>query len=99
MAGNSTAGAIVSYRLVFWSIRTPWLPKTNAGSSAVFPNELDSGLFEGFPQFHNCPFLGSECTRLGFESLHAGKRHSGSISEVTLLPSKKGSRRADLLTS
>ena len=83
---------------LFRSNRTLWLAKTNSGSSAVFRNELDASLFQGFSQFHDCPILRGECTRLGLELLHAGKRNSGSVSEITLLPSKKGPCRANLLT-
>ena len=33
------------------------LPQTNAGSSTILSNEFNTGLFEGFPQFHNRPSL------------------------------------------
>jgi hypothetical protein len=74
------------------------LSQSYACPTPILRDELDTGLFQGFPQFGNCPFLCSERTRLGFEALHAGKRHSGSFGKVTLLPPKKGPRRSNLLT-
>jgi len=62
--------------------------QADPGSSTILRNEFDPRFFEGTAQFHYCPFLCRQRARLNFKPFHAGKRHSGCLGEVALLPSK-----------
>ena len=63
-----------AYAALFRSNRTLWLAKTNARSSTVFGNELDSGLFEGGFDFTSVSILLVEFTMQGLKSLDGLQR-------------------------
>ena len=46
------------------------LPKANAGTSAIFRDELDAGRFQCLPQLYDGSFLCRELTRLSFKALY-----------------------------
>jgi hypothetical protein len=56
--------------VLFRSNRTLWLPKANAGTSAIFRDELDAGRFQCLPQLYDGSFLCRELTRLSFKALY-----------------------------
>jgi hypothetical protein len=41
----------------FLGSRSASLTEAHAGASAIFFDEFDAGLFEGFPQLHDCSLL------------------------------------------